>query len=113
TEEANYTRAVGYDEASRTVFVGTGNQVNLFACSIDTDECENLAPLLDEEIQDSSEVRSVEISDGHVLAWAGDGGSVGDDWLVVLDVERDQDRSEERRVGKEWSEAVVHGQART
>src|SRR5690625_5137653 len=91
TEEANYTRAVGYDEASRTVFVGTGNQVNLFACSIDTDECENLAPLLDEEIQDSSEVRSVEISDGHVLAWAGDGGSVGDDWLVVLDVERDQD----------------------
>ena len=91
TEEANYTRALGYDEASRTVFVGTGNQVNLFACHVDTDECENLAPLFDEEIQDSVEVRTIVVSEGYVLAWAGDAGSTGNDWLVVLDVDRSAD----------------------
>lgn len=90
TDEANYTRAVGYDEGSRTVFVGTGNQVNLFACSIDSDECENLAPLLDEEIQDSVDVRDIVVSDGHVLAWVGDAASAGNDWLVVLDVDRSE-----------------------
>lgn len=91
TDEANYTRSMGYDEASRTVFVGTGNQVNLFACSIDTNECENLAPLLDEEIQDSVQVRDIVMSQGHVLAWTGDATSAGNDWLVILDVERTDD----------------------
>lgn len=88
TDEANYTRAVGYDEASRTVFVGTGTQVNLFGCSIDTNDCEDLTGLLDEEIQDSVEVREMVVSDGHVLAWVGDGGSTGNDWVVVLKVDR-------------------------
>ncbi|HLS14358.1 MAG TPA: hypothetical protein VK095_07565 [Beutenbergiaceae bacterium] len=91
TDNANYTRSLGYDEGSRTVFVGTGTTVNLFACSIDTNECENLAPLLDEEIQDSVSVRDMVMSDGHVLAWAGDSTSSGNDWLVVLDVDRTED----------------------
>ena len=88
TPSAHYTRALGYDDASRTVFVGTGNEVNLFACSIDTDECENLVELLSPEIQDSVELRRMVVSDGYVLAWAGDGGSQGNDWLIVLEVER-------------------------
>lgn len=88
TDTANYTRSLVYDEASRTVFVGTGTQVNLFGCSIDTDECEDLTDLLSPEIQDSVEVRRMVASEGYVLAWAGDGGSWGNDWLIVLDVER-------------------------
>ena len=90
TTSANYTRALGYDDASRTVFVGTGNEVNLFACSVDTNECENLVGLLSPEIQDSTELRRMVVSDGYVLAWAGDGGSQGNDWLIVLDVERSE-----------------------
>lgn len=91
TEGANYTRAVGYDEGSRTVFVGTGTQVNLFACSIDTDECDDLTGLLDQEIQDSVEVREMAVSEGYVMAWVGDGGSTGNDWVVVMEVERSDD----------------------
>src|SRR5699024_7351120 len=88
TEEANYSRALGYDEVSRTVYVGTGTEANLFACSIDTDECEDLTSLLDEEIQDSQWVYNMRAGSGYVMAWAGDSTSTGNDWLVLLDVDR-------------------------
>lgn len=91
TDEAFYSRAVAYDEGTRTVLVGTGTQVNLFGCSIDEDECEDLTSLFDEEIQESVEVRDIVVSDGYALAWVGDGGSTGNDWLVVLDLERSED----------------------
>ncbi len=89
TDTAYYSRALGYEHNSRTVFVGTGTTVNLFGCGIDSGECEDITGLLDQEIQDSLEVRDMVISDGYVLAWVGDARSAGDDWLVILRPERD------------------------
>src|SRR5699024_9904868 len=44
--------------------------------------------LLDEEIQDSQWEYNMRAGSGYVMAWAGDSTSTGNDWLVLLDVDR-------------------------
>lgn len=91
TDEAYYTRGVAYDEVSRTLFAGVGTQMHLFGCGIDTDECDDLTSLFSEELQERPWVYGITAGDGYVMAWAGDGASAGNDALLVLQVDRDDD----------------------
>lgn len=108
-DDAYYTRAVGYDEVSRTVFAGTGTQMHLFGCGIDDGECVDLTSLFSEELQERPWVYGLRAGGGYVMAWAGDGASTGNDALLVLQVDRDDSGELQVDVVDEIAEVVFNG----
>ena len=87
TDDANYTRAVGYDDVTETVWAGTGTVPHLYGCETGvesgTEGCTDFTDLLG-PILDHQWVYGITAGGGYVQVWGGTSGSVGEDWLIVL-----------------------------
>lgn len=86
TEEAMYTRAVGYDDVTDSVWAGTGTVSGLYGCRTDTEQCTDFTELLPQPVRDLPWVYGITAGGGYVQVWGGDSASTGNDHLVVLDV---------------------------
>ncbi|ACQ81578.1 Carbohydrate-binding CenC domain protein [Beutenbergia cavernae DSM 12333] len=113
TTDANYTRWTAYEETTDAVFTGTGTVPHLYGCDTGADaECVDLTQLLSPEILAEPWVYGGTASDGHVMVWAGDSNSLGNDWLVVLDVTRDAAGALQAEVSAEIPGVVFNGSSR-
>ena len=108
--DANYTRTVAYEEQTKTIFTGTGTKPHLIGCStVGEPRCKDLVGLFSPELQNAPWVYGVTAGKGYVMAWAGDGGSHGNDSLVVLKVSRDADGELQAEVVKEIKGVIFNG----
>lgn len=88
--DAYYSRPVAYEDQTKTIFTGTGTKPHLIGCStVGEARCKDLIGLFSPELQNSAWVYGITAGGGYVMAWAGDGQSLGRDSLVVLKVSRD------------------------
>lgn len=89
TRDAYYTRAVAYDDASNTVWAGTGTVTHLYGCAAETEKCTDFTGLLGDTIRPRQWVYGMTGGGGYIQIWGGEGNSLGNDALVILKVGRD------------------------
>ncbi|NED94010.1 hypothetical protein G1H11_01640 [Phytoactinopolyspora alkaliphila] len=108
--DANYSRAVAYEEQTKTIFTGTGTNAHLIGCSTEGEpRCKDLTGLFSPELQEATWVYGITAGDGYVMAWTGDSSSLGNDSLVVLDVSRDSDGELQAEVIAEIEAVIYNG----
>ncbi|XSS45144.1 hypothetical protein ACQBAU_11660 [Propionibacteriaceae bacterium Y2011] len=113
TPEANYTRAVGYEDATETVWAGTGTGVaKLYGCDTGgtpgSEQCKDFTSLLG-PVADATWVYGITAGSGYVQVWGGDSSSTGNDYLIVLKVTRDANGELQAESIKEIKGVIYNG----
>lgn len=86
TTDAFYTKAVGYEDQTGTVWAGTATKGHLYGCTEDGD-CTDFTDLLGPKTKEHIGVYNLVAQDGYVLTWGGDSNSRGEDEITVIKVD--------------------------
>lgn len=86
TTDAFYTKAVGFEDETGTVWAGTATKGHLFGCT-EAGDCTDFTDLLGPKTLEHIGVYNLIAQDGYVITWGGDSNSRGEDEITIIKVD--------------------------